>query len=285
MAKRQPQERMLEIPSGQVCVRSWGNEGDKPVLGFHGWLDNAGTHDHLAPLLPGLNLVSLDWPGHGRSQWRPADGAYHFVDWIADGFHVADALGWDRFSVLAHSMGAGVASMMAGVFPERIAAAVLLEGLGPLVAPAEEAPQVMARGLESEASLRGALPREFPSMEDAIERRIQAAGIMSEGTARTLMQRGLKEVEGGWKLTFDPRLRTRSRYRFTEEQVEAYLRAITAPVLLVRAEKGWPFEREMMKGRLDCLTNHRLLTVPGGHHVHLDTPESIAGAIHAFLIG
>jgi pimeloyl-ACP methyl ester carboxylesterase len=283
MTNHQPQERMLEIPSGQVCVRSWGNEGGKPVLGFHGWLDNAGTHDHLAPLLPGLNLVSVDWPGHGRSQWRSEGGGYHFVDWIADGFHVADALGWDRFSVLAHSMGAAVASMMAGVCPERIIAAVLLEGLGPLVAPAEEAPQVMATSLESEASLRGALPREFASMEEAIERRIQAAGIMDDRSARTLMQRGLKEVEGRWRLTFDPRLRIRSRYRFTEEQVEAYLRAITSPVLLVRAEKGWPFEREMMKARVDCLRDQRLLTVPGGHHVHLDAPDSIAGAIHAFL--
>ena len=31
--------------------KAWGDPNGKPILGLHGWLDNAGTHDHIAPLL------------------------------------------------------------------------------------------------------------------------------------------------------------------------------------------------------------------------------------------
>ena len=46
---------------------------------------------------------------------------------IADALAAADALGWDRFSLLGHSMGAGIASLVAGTAPERI---VTVPGVG-----------------------------------------------------------------------------------------------------------------------------------------------------------
>ena len=38
-------------PVTSALVQTWGDPSGKPILGLHGWLDNAGTHDHLAPLL------------------------------------------------------------------------------------------------------------------------------------------------------------------------------------------------------------------------------------------
>jgi len=35
-----------------VSAKSWGNPSGSPILGLHGWLDNAATMDNLAPLLP-----------------------------------------------------------------------------------------------------------------------------------------------------------------------------------------------------------------------------------------
>ena len=78
-------------------VQTWGDPSGKPILGLHGWLDNAGTHDHLAPLLnevtchlmidcdmimclQGYYLVSLDQPGHGRSSQYPAGMQYKMSD-------------------------------------------------------------------------------------------------------------------------------------------------------------------------------------------------------------
>ena len=68
---------------GYYCDTEGGSSGS-PVLALHGWLDNSASFDRLAPLLPGLRLVALDLPGHGRSEHRAASAAYHFVDWVAD---------------------------------------------------------------------------------------------------------------------------------------------------------------------------------------------------------
>ncbi|MCA9779175.1 MAG: alpha/beta fold hydrolase, partial [Candidatus Eremiobacteraeota bacterium] len=114
--------------------------GELPVLALHGWLDNAGTFDGLASHLQGLDLVCLDLPGHGHSYHRPAGTPYHFVDWVPEVFCAAKSLGWERFVLMGHSMGAGIASLAAGTFPERIEKLILIEGIGPFASPDEEAP-------------------------------------------------------------------------------------------------------------------------------------------------
>lgn len=50
------------------------------MLGLHGWMDNAGTFDRLAPLLsPSIYFVAVELPGHGLSSHLPAGVPYHFV--------------------------------------------------------------------------------------------------------------------------------------------------------------------------------------------------------------
>jgi len=47
-----------------VLAKIWGPEDGIPVLALHGWQDNAGTYDTLAPLLPNtIRLVCLDFCG------------------------------------------------------------------------------------------------------------------------------------------------------------------------------------------------------------------------------
>ena len=35
-----------------ISAKSWGNPSGIPILGLHGWFDNAATMDGIAPLLP-----------------------------------------------------------------------------------------------------------------------------------------------------------------------------------------------------------------------------------------
>jgi len=253
------------------------------VLALHGWLDNAASFDRLAPQLEGLRVVAVDLPGHGRSGRLPAGCGNHFADWAASVLAIADALDWDRFALLGHSMGAGISTLVPAVAADRIDRVVLLEGMGPLAEPAENAPRSLAEALDQEAKLAGQKPRVFPSLEAAVEARRRDSDLDS-ASARLLVERGTEPVPGGVRFTYDPRLRTRSRVRFTEEQVQAFLRAIACPVLAVRASHGWPFPADLMAARAAEIRDLRVLEVEGGHHVHLTHPERVAEAIRQFLI-
>lgn len=102
---------------------------------------------------------------------------------------------------------------------------------------------------------------------------------LSRSAAQTLVARGLREVDGGYTWRSDPRLRLPSRLRLTEEQVLAFLRAIRCPVLLVRGSDGFPFAPKPMSARVDALRDSIMVELPGGHHLHLDTPEPVAAAL------
>jgi pimeloyl-ACP methyl ester carboxylesterase len=97
------------------------------------------------------------------------------------------------------------------------------------------------------------------------------------------VERGSEETEGGVRFTHDPRLRTRSRTRLTEDQVLAFLEAIECPVLAVRALQGWPFPEEIVAARLKTIANLETAEIDGGHHVHLTHPERVAPIISRFL--
>jgi len=101
----------FELEVGGTRVAGLRNSGDGPrVLALHGWLDNAASFVPLAPHLASLQLVAIDLPGHGHSAHLPAGASYTTAAAICHVLDVADALGWDRFSLLGHSMGAGIAT-------------------------------------------------------------------------------------------------------------------------------------------------------------------------------
>jgi pimeloyl-ACP methyl ester carboxylesterase len=272
----------LPLPHIRLAAREWGSDVGVPVLALHGWLDNAASFDRLAPLLPDIHLVALDLAGHGRSQHRPPGSVHHFVDWVPEIAAAADALGWPEFSLLGHSMGAGISSLMPATFPERVKRVVLLEGAGPLAADAGRAPEQLVSALADEKNIGDSAVRTFPDLDAAISARARDTELDRE-SARLLVERGSEASDEGVRFTHDPRLRTRSRLRFTENQVLAFLSAISCPVLAVRALQGWPFPKEIVMARLAVIPHLDRVEVEGGHHVHLTHPERVAPLITAFF--
>jgi pimeloyl-ACP methyl ester carboxylesterase len=277
-------ERTLDLPGYRVTAVEWGADDGPPVLALHGWLDNAASFTRLAPLLGGLQLVALDLPGHGRSDGLPALCSRHFVDWVPVVLEAADAMGWRRFSLIGHSMGAGISTLVPAVAPERIQRLVLLEGVGPLSSPAEGAPRQLSDALRSEVTIALREPSVHRDIEAAIAVRMKDSDLDHQ-SARLLVERGVEQVARGVRFTFDPRLRTSSRMRLTEEQVLAFLGGIECPVLAVRATRGWPFPEQIVTRRLQEIADLRTARVDGGHHVHLTHPERVAPLIREFLEG
>ena len=280
-----PQEISIQIPGLRLAARAWGPETGDPVMALHGWLDNAATFDRLAPLLPSsLRIVSLDLPGHGLSDHRGPDALHHYVDWVPTVFDAADALGWSQFSLLGHSMGGGIASLMAGTWPDRIRRAVLIEGVGPFTNPPHEAPKRLRASIEQRRKLASRRPRVCANRVAAARARVQHGyGTLSRAAADILVARGTEQIDDGVRWRHDLRLQTSSAIRLTEAQVEAFLRGIRCPVLVVFADSDWRPPGDLYRKRLPLIADCQCIECPGSHHLHLDTPEQVASPIGRFL--
>ncbi len=274
-----PREIAVPTGEGSLAARAWGPVDGPPVLALHGWLDNAASFDGLAPRLADACVVALDLPGHGRSPHRAGGLWYHLVDYVADAVAAADSLGWSRLTLLGHSLGGAVATLVAATQPERLEALYLIEALGPLSQTPEEAPQRLRRALERAQRSHHREPATYATLEEAVEAR-RSVGGLSAAAARRLAERGTVAVEGGLRWRSDRRLRWPSPAYFSEEQVQAFLAAIEAPTTVVRAHDGLiDMQHPAVHERLAALGHPRLCEVPGNHHVHLEDPDRVAQAL------
>lgn len=276
-----PEALTLPGRTGPLAALAWGEESSPKVLAIHGWLDNAASFERLAPLLRGFRVVALDLPGHGHSAPRPPGAFYHFVDWVAEVAQALKALQWDRASLVGHSMGAAVAALFAGTFPDRAERLVLLEALGPFAEPPERAPERLAKAVTEALELPIA-PRAFPSLERLVEARA-VVGPIERDAARLLMERAALKIEEGVAARTDPRLKQTFPLRLTEPQILAFLRRIACPTLLVRASRGMRMTEEEERERTSAIRGLVVERVDGGHHAHLESPEEVARLVGPFL--
>ena len=72
------------------------------ILCLHGWLDNNRSFSRLAPALVdeldgGVELVALDFPGHGRSSHKSLDGpTMLLMDYVYYVYDAIQQLQWDN---------------------------------------------------------------------------------------------------------------------------------------------------------------------------------------------
>jgi pimeloyl-ACP methyl ester carboxylesterase len=116
-------------PAGALAVDD-GGRGGLPVVFVHSL---AGNSSHWAAQLehlrPSRRVVALDLRGHGRSE--PAkNGDYSIAGMAGDIEAVVDTLKLDRFVLVGHSLGGGVALTYTGAHPERVAALLLVDPIG-----------------------------------------------------------------------------------------------------------------------------------------------------------
>lgn len=131
--------RQRDTASGRSGVEVVGH-GPVRVVVAHGWTTDSGCY---APILEFVDLnrftfAFVDARGYGAARQKP--GSYTLAEVGADLVAVATKLGWDRFSLMGHSMG-GMAIQHALLrAPERVAALV---GIAPVPASGTPMPEEM----------------------------------------------------------------------------------------------------------------------------------------------
>lgn len=281
----QTEEIRINVAGHELAAKQWGDSDKPAILALHGWLDNAATYERIAPRLRDYRIIALDFVGHGFSSHRPEGVRYHFIDNVDDVIGLADALELNTFILMGHSMGAGVASMLAGSFPERVEKLVLIEGIGSNTSKADEAPRILRSAV---SDMKRAAAKSKPIYEthsEAIEARMKGIGGISREAAESLCARGLVSVSGGYTWRSDPRLIMSSAIRLTEEMVAGFVKELTMPVLLVTGKQSFLAASDTINSRASLVPDLQRFDGDGNHHLHLEpeTCEPVIAAIESFL--
>ncbi|HZV24572.1 MAG TPA: alpha/beta hydrolase [Luteimonas sp.] len=282
-------EDTLEIALGTIAMLRSAKPGGVRVLALHGWLDNAASFVPLAPLLDGIELVAPDLPGHGRSAHLAPGADYSFAGAVHSVLDIADALGWERFALLGHSMGAGIGSLVAAGCPQRIERFVAIEALGALAEAPERTVARLREAVTATRALGDKRLRVFPDIATAVRARMQA-NALSEPVARLLVERGLapapSDANGpGFVWSSDPRLTLPTMLRTTEAQVANLVEGIDCPTRVIYADPAQPYLPDPMRRERAALLPHGDMRVlPGGHHLHMEDPRAVADAIGDFFL-
>jgi pimeloyl-ACP methyl ester carboxylesterase len=137
-------------PQGTLNMLVRGDQG-VPVLLVHG---NGGRARQWEPQIIGLagrhRVAALDLRGMGASE-APGNGDFSIGALADDGAAVADALGFDRFFLVGHSLGSHVAAACAGKYPERVHGLVLVDHGGDARNDSPEDLEALVQGLAPES--------------------------------------------------------------------------------------------------------------------------------------
>ena len=272
----------IHLSWGTLEGLHWPNPGAPKVLCLHGWLDNAASFVPLAPYLADFDLLALDFAGHGFSAHRPETSRYYFTDYLFDIDAVSGELGWKQCHFIGHSMGGGVAASFAAALPERVRRLVLLDSLGILTLPSDQAAQQLRLSMMSVRKARSFL-RPYDSVEDAMRAR-QKHSPLSDEAARLLCQRSLEHTGDYYQWRTDPRLNWRSPQLSGDAQALDMLGAIRSPTLVMTSPSVIKyFGEDMAQKRISAIPLCKHIMQEGHHHFHMEQAQQASYHITRFL--
>lgn len=284
------QEFAVDSVFGRLAGLRNGHIGAPRLLALHGWLDNAASFVPIAPWFEDFDLVAPDLPGHGASAHLPPAADYTLIAAARAALAVADALGWDRFHVLGHSLGGATASVVAAATPHRVDRLLLIEALGSLAEPEDRVAARLREAFAGQAALAGKRLRVFGDIATAVRARMTANGL-SEPVARLLVERGVAPVrsddrQGGFVWRSDPRLTLATAMRMSEAQMRSLIAAIESPTCMVWADPAQPYmPDELRRERATLLPRGEMHVLAGTHHLHMEQPREVGELLRAFLAG
>jgi pimeloyl-ACP methyl ester carboxylesterase len=289
---RTPRHETLRVRGLNLHLTRWGpqpTDSAAPVFLLHGWADTGDTFQFMVDAFRGdWPLVALDWRGFGRSEW--AQEGYWFPDYLADLDALLEQLS-PRMpaSLVGHSMGGNIASLYAGLRPERVRCVVNLEGFGlPRTRP-DQAPVQLRKWLDQVKTAPA--PKDYESFEQ-LASIIQFRYPRFSAAQSTFVAQawGTLEADGRVRLLGDARHRWVNPVLYRREEAEACWREIRAPMLMLLGEQS----EYLLSLGVDGADNEFRAVMAGieiiriadaGHMLHIERPDLVAPLVENFLSG
>jgi pimeloyl-ACP methyl ester carboxylesterase len=118
--------------AGDGAALHYTDEGHgRPLLCLSGLTRSGTDFDYLAPLLPPLRLIRLDYRGRGQSEWTGAD-TYTVIQEGADVLALLDHLGLEQVALLGTSRGGLIGMYLAAIAKDRLRG-LCLNDIGPVI--------------------------------------------------------------------------------------------------------------------------------------------------------
>lgn len=261
----------IDLAALEFCLE---NSSDVMTIALHGWLDNANSFLPMMEYNHTHDVIAIDWPGHGFSAHRGDNASYHLLDYVHDLYALIQKNKWQQINIIGHSLGAIVASIFAGTFPELVNKLVLIEALGPITAKPQDTAELLRKSIINKYQSQIKLPSNklYSSIEKAVLARTMASDFDSD-IARLLVERAIKQDGEGVVWRSDSRLKQLSPMRMVEEQAVDILSNIKHDTLLILGERGYQSMCDAFEARQFLLANLKHRTIAGGHHVHMENPQ------------
>jgi len=239
--------------------------GPRKVLALHGWFGCAEGWGPMVDVLDGdaFTWCFLDQRGYGGS--RHLAGEYTLAEIARDALAAADQLGWQRFSLVGHSMGGAAIQHVLAAAPQRVQALV---GLTPVPA--------------------GGVPFDEPTWalfasaarDPAARRAILDGSTGNRLSGRWLDRMLARSLEGSTPVAFGAYLSS-----WAKTDITGRIRGNPVPVLVVVGEHDPGLTEAFMRDTwMRHFPNARLEVMRNAGHYPMDeTPVALATAIERFL--
>ncbi|WP_423823239.1 alpha/beta hydrolase [Salinisphaera sp. SPP-AMP-43] len=281
----------IDIGGLNYAYRRVGSPGGQPLLLLHGLMDTSASFARLVDALavdgdPGFDVIAPDWRGHGQSQATP--GEYWFPNYLADLDALLDALDIARPAVLiGHSMGGQIASLFAGVRPERSAALIALDSLNIPDSDPGEAPTRYRSWMNARHHSTARQPTVYNDPDQLIARLARRYPELDQSERSELAAHWLVPGPEGWRLHVDPSHQGRMPYGFRAAEAKAIWQNVACPVFCLdggRSPVARLISAEEMAERRACFADMTQHSLPGcGHMLHIQAPRDVAAHINDFL--
>lgn len=285
--RRTPQAVDTTVRGLRHHVTHWTGSDPEPIVLLHGWMDTGDTFQFLVDALPDrYTCIAPDWRGFGRSEW-PVEG-YWFPDYYADLEALLDQFAPGRpVTLVGHSMGGNIATLYAGIRPERVHRVVCIEGFGLTRTEPGQAPGRYREWLDQVRE-----PPQFarfPSLAAFAHLLVRRNPRITPDRAAFIAAAWTEPLaDGGVQVRSDPVHKRVNPVLYRREEAEACWREVVAPVLYVIAAQsdflprlgadGQPENMVRLIRHLDPCVIH-----DASHMVHHERPEVLAREIEAFL--
>jgi pimeloyl-ACP methyl ester carboxylesterase len=237
-----------------------GGRGTQTIIFVHGWTcDDTSWNAQVPVISKNHRVITLDLPGHGRSG-APASGMFSMELFARAVEAVRAEAKVDRAVLVGHSMGTPVIRLYALMYPQRVSALVLVDGLV----------QVPAAG-----GGRGFAPPQMTGEAGLKARETMIRGMFGPAMPPPVQQHILKMMLGA------PEATASGAMAATWDASQWKSDPVTVPVLAIYADRSGLANREGMKRIFPTAEYHE---IPGtGHFLMMEKPDEFNRLLGAFL--